>query len=483
MKIKILFAILLISFFSCNDVELINESIENKLETNTRSAGDGIYDLLGYGYNCFYSDLKDPLYARARVIDLERLEKGLGRDPITGQEISFSPAKIETSLLHGKTETETVYGSSVHTLTENINIHATANVGTKILKLFSLDLEATINSGETTEDRNAFYRVNSTKMTRRLTLPYSSPSRLKYFFTDEFLSDLKNLSGLNLVEKYGTHVMTDILLGGNFSALYTAKYTSNEETQMQEFKVSSNFLMSSITANTHYDRTLFNSFKNVHIYIKTQGGSQAVTAIISQDPNGKLDNVSFDYASWMSSVTTEAETLIGIGNPDTRIYLLSEFIDDPGKKKEIELALEAKEVNYEIVGTLASSKKTVYQNSLQMNLLYNSLSSKVNIIPIGLANSIIALRNGCAVTLEFEDDYVKFKTFGKYLDNTLWYRTDQHNKSQQWKMEYINDKYFTLKNLENNQYLSSHDLKFYNIRNSNDSTLYWSLLPNFAAIK
>lgn len=57
--------------------------------------------------------------------------------------------------------------------------------------------------------------------------------------------------------------------------------------------------MSSITANVHYDSNLFNSFNNVNIYIKTQGGSQTVTSIISQDPNGKLDNVSFDYTGWL----------------------------------------------------------------------------------------------------------------------------------------------------------------------------------------
>ena len=342
---KTFIATLFLSFFifSCTDNEIITDLNTEKENTpTTRSAGDGVYDLLGYGYNCFYSDFKDPLYAKAKIIDLDRLEKGLGRDPITGQEVIFNPSKIETSLLHGKTETKTVYGSSVRTLTENLNINATAKVGTKDLNLFSLDLEATINSGGTSENRDAFYRIDALKMTRRITLPYTTPSRLKYFFTDEFLSDLKNLSGKDLLEKYGTHVMTDILLGGNFSAFYTGKYTSTESTQLLDFKASSNFLMSSITANVHYDNKLFNSFKNVNIYIKTQGGSQVITSIISQNANGDLDNVTFDYASWMNSVTTETESLIGIGNPDTKFYLLSEFIDDLSKKKEIELALRLK---------------------------------------------------------------------------------------------------------------------------------------------
>lgn len=465
---------------SCMEDDLIPSS-SSKLEENTittRSAGDGVYDLLGYGYNCFYSDFRDPLYAKAQIIDLDRLEKGLGRDPITGQEVLFTPAKIEESILHGKTETRTVYGSSIKTLTENINVHANANIGTKIIKLFSLELDATINSGGTTEERNAFYRVDALKMTRRLTLPYTTPSRLKYFFTDVFLSDLKSLSGKELVEKYGTHVITDILLGGNFSAFYTGKYTSDESTQLQEFKASSSFLMSSITANTHYDKRAFSSFTNVNIYIKTQGGSSPITSIISQDASRNLDLVSFDYIGWMNSVTSETESLIGIGNPDTKIYLLSEFIDDFGKKKEIELALLMKESNYKRSNLLVSPKGmgVLFNNSAVATITEVKEHSTVEFFPIASVVGGSPAQGHSTFVLELEDDYVKFRRReNDYLDNTLKYMPNLNNNTQRWKMEYIDYKYFTLKNLANNQYLSSYDLKFYNERVLNDSTLYWTL--------
>lgn len=283
------------------------------------------------------------MYAKARVIDLDRLKRGAGRDPLTGNEVTFTPSEINESILHGKTETRLAYGNSVQKLTENISINASTSISSKILTFFSLDLEATIKSSGTNYQQDAFYRIDALKMTRRLTLPYTTPSRLKYFFTDEFLSDLKNISGKDLVEKYGTHVMTDILLGGNFSAFYTGKYTSTESAQKQDFKAASNFLLSSIKANANYNTSSFNSFQNVNIYIKTQGGSNAVTSIISQNSNGYLDNVSMDYAGWMNSVTQNTESLIGIGNPDTKTYLLSEFIDDPIKKQEIEFALLLKQ--------------------------------------------------------------------------------------------------------------------------------------------
>ena len=481
---KTFIATLFLSFFifSRTDNEIITDLNTEKENTpTTRSAGDGVYDLLGYGYNCFYSDFKDPLYAKAKIIDLDRLEKGLGRDPITGQEVVFNPSKIETSLLHGKTETKTVYGSSVRTLTENLNINATAKVGTKDLNLFSLDLEATINSGGTSENRDAFYRVDALKMTRRITLPYTTPSRLKYFFTDEFLSDLKNLSGKDLLEKYGTHVMTDILLGGNFSAFYTGKYTSTESTQLLDFKASSNFLMSSITANVHYDNKLFNSFKNVNIYIKTQGGSQVITSIISQNANGDLDNVTFDYASWMNSVTTETESLIGIGNPDTKFYLLSEFIDDLSKKKEIELAIRLKKTNYTIGIILTSPYTKFNSNESGKGLLTEFPNSGGNTVLLPIMYLRPPYNETGLFLLELENDYIKLKRReNEYLDNTCKITINKNNNTQHWKIEFVNgNNYFRLKNIANNLYLSSFDLKFYKDSTViDDNKLYWCSSSN-----
>ena len=314
-------------------------------------------------------------------------------------------------------------------------------------------------------------------MTRRLTLPYTTPSRLKYFFTDVFLSDLKSLSGKELVEKYGTHVMTDILLGGKFSAFYTGKYTSTEATQLQEFKASSNFLTSSITANVHYDSNLFNSFKNVNIYIKTQGGSQTVTSIISQDPNGKLDNVSFDYVSWMNSVTPETESLIGIGNPDTRIYLISEFIDDITKRKNIELALHLKQYNNPFNTTIISPRTMIEGKIGAAVIAEISENSNICFVPIRAIVGGNPMGRVCLVSIELEDDYIKIKRRANdYLDNSLKFSVNKNDNTQLWKMEFVNDKDFKLKNIANNLYLSSFDLKLYNASTVIDeSDLYWNL--------
>ena len=137
--------------------------------------------------------------------------------------------------------------------------------------------------------------------------------------------------------------MTDILLGGNFSALYTGKYKSSGSTSGKEFKTSASFLMSSIKGETKFDKTTFKSFTNVNVYIKTQGGRNAVSTIINQTGDGTLGNFSIDYNSWINRVDINSESLIGIGNPDTEIYFISSFIEHPFIRMGIEEALLSKE--------------------------------------------------------------------------------------------------------------------------------------------
>ncbi|MEI3465066.1 MAG: hypothetical protein V8R07_04000 [Bacteroides fragilis] len=112
---------------SCTDNGLIDtEQLEN-IQPSTRAVGDGKYDALGYGYNCFYADFSDPLYVQGKVIDIERLEEGRGRDQITKDELSFTPAKINEAILHGRAQSRIAYGTSIDKLTKKLNV----NVKTK----------------------------------------------------------------------------------------------------------------------------------------------------------------------------------------------------------------------------------------------------------------------------------------------------------------------------------------------------------------
>ena len=110
MKKNIILIVITILFLSCSDNEIIPEVIIPEQSTpTTRSVGDGKYDALGFGYNCFYSNFSNPLYAKAQVIDLQKLEAGIGTDQLTGKKFIFNPSKIIEAQLHGLTESRTDY--------------------------------------------------------------------------------------------------------------------------------------------------------------------------------------------------------------------------------------------------------------------------------------------------------------------------------------------------------------------------------------
>lgn len=63
---KLITFLLFFYILACSKEELIIDKLEKNTVT-TRSAGNSEYDLLDYGYNCFYSDFRVPLYAKAQI--------------------------------------------------------------------------------------------------------------------------------------------------------------------------------------------------------------------------------------------------------------------------------------------------------------------------------------------------------------------------------------------------------------------------------
>lgn len=123
---------------SCTENEIVNDFTSNSFDHSlTRSAGDSKSDVLGYGYNCLYSNFTNPLYAKAPIIDIKKLESGIGKNQITRKEVVFNPTKILEAQLHGLTESRVAYGTSIQKLTETMRVHVESSLNQeKILKLF-----------------------------------------------------------------------------------------------------------------------------------------------------------------------------------------------------------------------------------------------------------------------------------------------------------------------------------------------------------
>ncbi|MCC8186344.1 MAG: hypothetical protein LIP08_02220, partial [Bacteroides sp.] len=202
---------------------------------------------------------------------------------------------------------------------------------------------------------------------------------------------------------------------------------------------------------------------------KTQGGTKPITINIVQSTNGLLDNVSLKYDDWLNSVNRESESLIGVGSPDTEIFLISEFIDNPITKKEVEYALIEKENNPRMIWL---TKNTSDINNRTYMLGVNNLTE----MKIGLAPYVDPFRSNFILEPIRQNSYYKIKLNNLYLDSEVYFSTISNNSSQMWKIYFIGegDK-FMIQNIKTGQYLSSYDAKLYDFSSITEERLIWGI--------
>ena len=200
-------------------------------------------------------------------------------------------------------------------------------IGDITLKLFTED----VGDMEENLQGNYFYKREYLQPTSRFTLPHIWPCYLCFFLSEEFLNDLEKSNGDEIVKKYGTHVLTDVLLGGYSSISYVAQYTYmlSDVDFRKRVQVYTNYLTLS---RYPLDVTqIFEECSKVNIHFKTNGGNPWYIVAEGDKIMG--------YDNWFKGINNQVGTLIGIGNSTTHIFLISDFVKDEKKKTEIEKAI------------------------------------------------------------------------------------------------------------------------------------------------
>ncbi|MEY8610266.1 MAC/perforin domain-containing protein [Parabacteroides segnis] len=483
-------------FVSCNKNEIIlddfdpNSTYTVSGSSETKSAGDGVYDLLGYGYDCTISNFRGSLYSKSQVIDLNKFKSGKGKDVVSGSEKVFNPGSIEEAVIHGGGDSQEIWGFNLNEYTDSktATTNLTKEIGSEKLKLFTVELKNSFSESHRFSSAYSFYSIYAKKVTRKLTLSNVYPNNLKYFLTDNFIADLKNLTGIQLVHKYGTHVLTDILLGGEASITFNAKLISKtQETSFKnEAKKFYNEIKDSSSSSTEGMNKLFQENKDVSIYIKTIGGSSAIESnTVSYNPQtGALGNISFNYTPWLNSVNRNTEQIIGIGNNTTKICLLSEFIDDPNKKREVENAIKSYCESQKVVMT--TEKTLDYEDGA----IYYTESGVNKYIKVTQGFSLpIVLAIFGATGEEITDKATvkwSFLPIGNYYYLSVKLRGNQCFLNEPkglfkakpdpindflWDIEKLNNGYYMIKKVSTGTYLGRNQTL--NIKNINDTNQHW----------
>lgn len=353
--------ILLLSFMSCQeDSFYIPEDINEIITAGARSAGDGKYDVLGYGYDVT-SEYLHPMSVKNPVLDIVKYEEDRKERIVTGNS-SFGSDQM-------------YYGYSASDYIKDImketNVGASISYGNgkeanDSLGFFSGNISQ--NNYLKTEyqysTKYSFASIDAVRNRKYIRIN-DEVNNLSKYLSHVFLEDLKNLSPERVVERYGTHVLTDFIIGGRYKLIYRSVITDSKDATHKRTTVSSGFKATlfnigfsfNIDRTIQTDETLIKNNQNKELYVLFYGGSG--TSLKYDLEKGMPTNV--DIQNWENSVKLGNACLNKINWKET--YPIYEFVEDSVKRMQIKNAV-------------IKHLKTAKLNELQLKPLYVYLNKK-----------------------------------------------------------------------------------------------------------
>lgn len=323
-------------FYSCSEMEEFTDDSSSQPSSNptTRFAGDEKYDVLGYGYDAT-GEYLHPLSVRNPVLDIAKYEKA-----------SIDRLQYGTSS-YGFDQMYYGYSASDYTMdiTKETNVTANMSYGSEkvdTVPYFSGNI--TYNNYLKTEyaysDKYSFASVDAVRNRKHIWIN-DEVSCLSNYLSESFKADLERLSPDRIVERYGTHVLTDFIIGGRYKIMFRSVVTHTKDATHKRKTVASGLTAAlfgigfslNITRTVQTDETLVKDNQNKELYVLFYGGNG--TSLKYDLEKGMPTGI--DVQSWENNVNLSNSCLNEIIWKET--YPIYEFISDPGKKEEIRQAV------------------------------------------------------------------------------------------------------------------------------------------------
>lgn len=332
-KIYLLFSLLL-TVFSCSEMdELIPESTQSK--ATTRLSGDGEYDVLGMGYDVT-GEYLHPLSVCNPIIDIQKYKKDYPNRLVTG-----TPSFGYDQFYYGYSSSDYVKDVTTET---NAGANLSYDGGKKdTVSLFSgnINRNSYFKSEYSYSDKYSFASVDAVRNRKYIRIN-DEVSRLSQYLSDDFKEDLNRLSPERLIERYGTHVLTDFIIGGRYKLMFRSVITKSRDASTKRktvatgLKVSLSKIGFSLNASrtVQTDESLTKENQHKELYVLFYGGNGT---------NLKYDlekgvPTAVDVQGWENSVKLENACLNSITWKET--HPIYSFISDPIKKEVVKAAIE-----------------------------------------------------------------------------------------------------------------------------------------------
>lgn len=281
--------------------------------THPRSAGDGKNDLLGYGYDVTgeYANSSASTYS---VFNADALKKDY-------------PTRVEWDL-SSKQEGILTSGEDAESYLKKRALTVSSTVG---VSAFKATITASFSSSDAFSSKYVYSSFNLIIQQKRAKIN-ADITLLKQYLQPTFIADIKNNSAQAIVDKYGTHVLTDIILGAKLEVMYRSETTKEDRTQAASagvdvgvgkvFSINTGYNYSDNTTKSNYGQSL---------HYKTYGGEPSKSLI--GDISIGTDVPKVNVKDWQASSSLDNAELIDFG--PNGLVPLYEFIDDPLKKEAV----------------------------------------------------------------------------------------------------------------------------------------------------
>lgn len=279
------------------------------------SAGDGQNDLLGYGYDVT-GEYANSSASKFSVIDVNALKAA---QPLR---VEWDLSKTQVGILNsGENARSYLYKKSQ-------KVNASVDV-----PLFKASITGAFNSSDAFNSKYIYSDFDLVIKQKRVKLN-ADISLLKTYLQPTFLADVQSRTPAQIVATYGTHVLTDIILGAKLQVMYQSQSTASERSRSSEIGIDVGLKkLFNINAglNFSYSEEEKNANFSQRLYYRTIGGDPS-KSILGQVPIGS-NTPTIDISSWQSSSNEANAELIDFG--ENGLLPLWELIDDPVKQTNL----------------------------------------------------------------------------------------------------------------------------------------------------
>ena len=349
MKRILILLTLLTLFTSCRKDQMLTE-VDNKPILTAKLSklmvsqpADGKWDVLGYGYDITgqYANSESATYP---VIDVER----------------FKLERPEYIVSSGA-ETGTHYFAAGYNAEDfSYKMTEDSEIGIGMPKVFS----GTISKNSSREDKwssKYIYGTYSTLAIKKSLKMIVDVALLKSYLHPGFLTYVETLTPEKLVEYYGTHVLTNIKLGGKLELIYSAQSRSSNRIEAAGSGTKASYKeIFNIKANDSTNETEASSNFDEQAFVRTIGGNSgaSIVANITFNSEGKPSST-YNTAAWAAGVTDDNAELVSV-SPGGMLPLY-ELIENPAKKAALKSYIDQYLINKQV--KLSDQMCTVKSNN------------------------------------------------------------------------------------------------------------------------